>query len=320
MTGHKGENGIKTILKSKIVINLLIIAVFFVTFSLISEHYFNLQNFINIGLQSAIVTVLAFGVTMIIIAGGIDLSVGSTVALGMCFAAIVMKKGVPVPAAIVLSIAVAAFVGFLNGFIVAKTGIHPFLVTLGMMNISRGTAYLLTSGATVSLVSSSFKKIFAGYIGRFPVSVIYMLVVLVAVAILLSNTKIGREMYAVGSNPTAARLSGIKNHHVTIFVFTAAGICYGLAACLACARVGAGTATYGVGLETQAIAGAILGGTSFTGGSGNAFGTLTGSILLVVLINGLTICGVSTYAQMVVEGFVIILAVYIDTLSQKNKR
>jgi len=313
------SGNLKKILKSKISLNLLIIFAFFIFFTLLSPNYLNIQNFINIGLQSSIVSIAAFGATIIILCGCIDLSVGSIIALGSCISAILMKNNVSTGMAIVITLACTSAISAFNGFIIAKTKIHPFLVTLGTMSIGRGVAYLLTHGETVTLVDKNFKEMFVGYIRGFPISVVYTIIILVITSVILSRTKIGREMYAVGSNQVAAKLSGIKDGKVKFIAFTLAGLFYGIAACIATARIGAGVATYGVGLEVQAIAAAILGGVSFAGGSGTAVGAFTGALLLAFLINGLTIVGVSSYTQMVIQGAVIIIAVYIDTISNKTK-
>jgi len=304
---------------SKQAVNLLVIGILIVIFSLMSPYYFSLDNFQNIALQSSIVSIVALGAMVVLIGGAVDLSSGSIVALCMVSMVILIREGLPAALVIAIVVLIGTVSSLLNSVVINYLGINPFLVTLGTMYIFRGLAFLVSGGKTIPLGTSPVRKVFSGYLGFFPIAFIYVVVAVVIMWFVLSQTSIGRQIYATGSNEIAASLSGINTKTVRTMAFILAGVLYTLAALIAVSRIGSGTPGYGETISMEAMASTILGGTSFMGGSGTAAGTLIGAILIVVLMNGLTIVGVNSYIQMVIKGLLIIFAVFIDLLANKKK-
>jgi ribose transport system permease protein len=258
--------------------------------------------------------------TMVIILGGIDLSVGSTIALSGCVAAAgVARYALPIPVAIILGLIVAVLIGVFNGTVISKTTIPPFIVTLATMNIARGLAYVYTGGSPVRVVSKEWQFIGAGYIGPIPTPVVILVFVLIVTALLMNNTKFGRHMYAVGGNTQAANFSGISVSKIKFYVYAYTGLLSGLAGVVLASRMYSGQPTAGTGAEMDAIAAVVVGGTSMSGGSGKIGGTIIGALIIGFLNNGLNLMNVNSFWQYVVKGTVILLAVFIDFLRNRNK-
>ena len=277
------------------------------------------KNVFNVLRQISTNLYLACGMTMVIILGGIDLSVGSIIALSGCVAAgCVSRYNMPIAAAIVCGVLIGLVVGMFNGWVIAKTTIPAFIVTLATMNIAKGFAYVYTGGSPVRVVTKEWQFIGAGYIGPVPTPVCILAVVLIITAIIMNKTKLGRHIYAVGGNAQAAEFSGISVARVKFLVHTYSGIMAGLAGIVAASKVNNGHPATGDGYEMFAIAATVLGGTSLAGGSGSVARAMFGCAIIAVINNGMTLMEISAYWQKVVIGAIIILAVMLD-MAQKGK-
>ena len=288
--------------------------------SLFSESFFTASNMWNILRQISTNALLAFGMTFVIQIGGIDLSVGPLLAFSGVFAAYVMGNlGWPIWAAIAGSIILCSMVGMLNGVIVTKTGIAPFVVTLSVQQIFRGFAMLLANGAPIRIRDQGFINIGTTYIGPVAFPVIYMIIIMALCYVVLNKTQFGRHIYALGGNKTAARFAGIRTQRIEVMVYALSGFLAGIAGIVLAARMTAGVPATGDGYECDAIAAVVLGGASFTGGIGTIGGTLIGAIIIGVLNNGLNMLNVASFWQYVAKGVVILLAVMVDVLRKQSK-
>ena len=288
--------------------------------SLFSESFFTASNMWNILRQISTNALLAFGMTFVILIGGIDLSVGPLLAFSGVFAAYVMGNlGWPIWAAIAGSIILCSMVGMLNGVIVTKTGIAPFVVTLSVQQIFRGFAMLLANGAPIRIRDQGFINIGTTYIGPVAFPVIYMIIIMALCYVVLNKSQFGRHIYALGGNKTAARFAGIRTQRIEVMVYALSGFLAGIAGIVLAARMTAGVPATGDGYECDAIAAVVLGGASFTGGIGTIGGTLIGAIIIGVLNNGLNMLNVASFWQYVAKGVVILLAVMVDVLRKQSK-
>lgn len=303
-----------------IIVALVAICVFLSVFPKTSSIFLTSKNIFNVLRQIAPNVFLACGMIMVIILGGIDLSVGMIIALTGCLAAgCVSRYGLPIPVAFLAGILIGMLVGMFNGIWIAKTTIPPFIVTLASMNISKGLAQVYTGGSPVRVVNDEWQFLGAGYVGPVPVPVILMVVVLIITAIILNKTQLGRHIYAVGGNPQAAVFSGISTAKVKFLVHTYSGIMAGLAGVVWASRMYSGQPTAGEGAEMDAIAAVVVGGTSMAGGSGKIGGMIIGAIIIGVLNNGLNLMNVNTSWQYCVKGVVILLAVFTDYIRNRKK-
>jgi ribose transport system permease protein len=264
--------------------------------------------------QVSINAVIAFGMTLTILLGGIDLSVGSILAVSSVLAAMTMKGGHGAVMAMGIAIVAGAGMGSLNGVVIAKGHVAPFIATLGTMTLLRGAALVLSNGSPISgLASERFATLGGGYVARLiPVPVVLMLAVFAAFWFVLARTVFGRHVYATGGNAEAAKLSGVSTDRVQILVYTVCGAMAALAGLILTSRLDSAQPTAGAGYELDAITAVVLGGTSLAGGRGWIFGTLVGALLIGVLNNGLNLMGVSAFYQQIVKGSVILLAVLLD--------
>ncbi|QQO09442.1 ABC transporter permease [Breznakiella homolactica] len=294
-----------------IIIGLVLLCIFL---SFMSPVFMSQRNFFNVLRQLSNNMFLSCGMLMVILLGGIDLSVGSTMAVTGCLVAGFMtNNGMPPMAAIVLALLVGLLIGVINGGIIASTGIPPFIITLAMMNIGRGFARLYTGSKTISIDNDFFAYIGTGYIGGVvPTQVVYMIVICLITALLLNKTKFGRNLYATGGNRQAAEFSGINTRFITFLVFVFSSLMASIAGIILASRMFSGTSTAGTSAEMDAIAAVVLGGTSMSGGVGGLFGTIIGVVLIAVLSNGMNLMGIDSSWQLVVKGIVIIIAVLID--------
>jgi ribose transport system permease protein len=304
--------------------NIGILVAFLLLFSLVSvlsEHFLSLDNMFNILRQISLNMMLAAGVQLAIIIGGIDLTCGSIVALCGCVSAVLLQNGME---SVVLAVVIGCFVGWVvgltNGCIVAYTGMPPFIVTLAMMSICRGAAYLVAGGNPIRIPNERFQNIGTGYIGVVPLPVLYIIILMIILFFLLNKSRIGRHIYAVGGNIEAARFSGIKTRKIQILVYSLSGLFAGFAGIMLAARMASGQPSVGLAYETDAIAAAVLGGTSMTGGVGTAGGMFIGALVLGVLSNGLNLLHVNSFWQYVAKGVVIWIAVYIDMFRKRKDR
>jgi len=291
---------------------LPVLILIFIGFSLMTPNFATESNIMNIVRQSSINTVLAAGMTFVIITGGIDLSVGSILGATAVMAMVTSLS----PELGLLSIPVALMggllMGTLNGVMVAYVGLPPFIATLGTYTALRGAAYLLADGTTVINNNISFEWIGNAYLGPIPWLVVIGFVVIGICWFILRKTTLGMHVYAVGGNANAARLTGIKVGMVLTFVYAMSGLMAGLGGIMSASRLYSANGNLGVGYELDAIAAVVLGGTSLSGGIGTITGTLIGALIIAAMNNGMTLMGVSYFWQLVIKGCVIIIAVLID--------
>ena len=290
-----------------------------VVFMLIKAPNFGtVSNLFNVARSISISAILAAGMTFVIITTGIDLSVGSTIAVSGCIAVLAAQQGLNPLLAILLGMVIGALIGLINGFLIAYCNLAAFIVTLGTMTFMRGLAYTITGGLPIVDNGLNFRALGNGYLFHVPIPFIVMIIVYVVMWIVLDKTKYGSHVYAVGGNAEAARLAGINVKGVLLSVYVIAGLCAGLAGCIFAARVVSAQPTAGDGYEMDAIAAAVLGGTSPMGGKGKIPGTLIGAIIFGVLTTGLVLMNVPFFTQQLVKGIVIIIAVLIDGLKENS--
>lgn len=278
-------------------------------------------NLINILKQASINGILATGMMFVIISGGIDLSVGSIVALSGVMAAHFAHPGeYPLIVPIVIALGVGALVGFFNGLGVAYGSIPPFIVTLGTMTIVRGVALIAANGQPVFGVTKEFEALAGGFVFKtIPNLVIYFVVITLILAFVLTRTVFGRRVYAIGGNETAAKVSGISVERIKLAVYTLCGFLAGIAGILLASRIISGNPTSGQAYELDAIAAVIIGGVSMSGGAGKWYGTVIGALMMAVISNGLDILNVSSHFQLVIKGLIIIVAVLLDIKGKANQ-
>jgi len=292
------------------------LAVIMVVFGVIQPIYFSPSNLLDILDQSVINGLLAIGMTLVIITAGIDLTVGSTLAIVIVSVGNFLVMGLNPFAAVLAGAAIG--LGLVNGILVAKMKLQPFVATLGMMSVYRGVAYLITGGWPVLNIPQNFRDIMDGdVIGTLSSSMILFLVVTVAAYILLKHTKFGTYLYSIGSNEEATRLSGVNVDFNKIMSYAICGVCVAFAGMVMLAKLGTGEPAAGASYETNAIAAAAIGGTSLAGGKGSIIGTFLGAILLQALKVGLVVCGVDTFWQYIATGLIIVFAVYVDVIQGK---
>ena len=292
---------------------LAAILVLVVYFSAASPVFFDAANFINIGRQTTLLAIAAFAMTFVILSGEIDLSIGAVASLIGMFTAIALRDGLAWPLAFGVALISGAVFGLLNGVITVIGRVPSFIVTLGMFSITRGIAFAITNRTAVAVNNADFLTVFAqAQIAGIAIAVIYAALLFVLLHLLLTRTRFGTSVYAVGGNAQAARLSGIPVARVKILVFVLAGVLVGIAATLQTARLASAPVEAARNLELDAIAAVVLGGTSFTGGRGSLVRTILGAILIGVLNNGLQLTAVDSYVQLIIKGAIIVGAVLLD--------
>lgn len=287
-------------------------------FAVNSSAFLTTSNMLNVLRQISINAIIALGMTFVLLTGGIDLSVGSIVAAsGSLMVSTIVSLGIPLWQGVLIGLGLGLLLGLINGVVIAKGGLPPFIVTLAMLTIARGLAYVYTDGRPTRYDDPLFSAIGNGYIGPAPVPVVITLVWFIICSILLYRTRFGRHVYAIGGNLEAARFSGIKISRVITIVYVISGFAAGLSGIILAARMSSGQPIAGQGFELDAIAAIVLGGTSLAGGKGKLSGTLIGALIIGVLNNGLNLMQVSFYYQLIIKGLVIVGAVYLDTISGK---
>ncbi|PYE20412.1 ribose ABC transporter membrane protein [Paraburkholderia silvatlantica] len=296
---------------------LLIISV---ALSIVSRDFLTLDNLLNVMRQASINALIAFGMTLVILLGGIDLSAGSVLALSSVIIATLLSAGTPAVVATFAGLLAGGLMGFANGLVISKGKVAPFIATLGSMTVLRGLALVVSNGSPISSFNSDFFSLLGGgYVARLvPIPVVLMLVMFGVFWVLLRKTVFGRHIYATGGNAESAKLSGVKVDRIQLWVYTIAGVMSALAGVVLTSRLNSAQPTAGTGYELDAIAAVVLGGTSLTGGRGWIFGTLVGALLIGVLNNGLNLLDVSSFYQQVIKGIVILLAVLIDRGNRKS--
>jgi inositol transport system permease protein len=314
---------------------LIFLVVLMLVFAILEPRFLSSVNLFNVMRQVSITGLLAVGMTFIILTAGIDLSVGSLLALCGLVAAAVAKGGFESrfavgagaeavgygwPLALLAALAVGIAGGWLQGFAITRLKVPPFVVTLGGMSAFRGAALLFAAGGPISGFPPAYTWWGQGRIGPVPVPVIIFIACAILAHIVLRYTRYGRQVYAVGGNPEAARLSGLNVRRVTTSVYVIMGFFAGLGAFVLSARLNSAEAVAGTGYELTVIASVVIGGTSLFGGVGSIFGTVIGSILIGVLLNGLVLMNVSSYIQQIIIGVIIVFAVAFDTFAKSRRR
>ncbi|MGE7984207.1 MULTISPECIES: ribose ABC transporter permease [Solibacillus] len=285
-----------------------------IVITILNPSFMTTDNVLNILRQVSISALIAFGMTFVILTGGIDLSVGSTLALTGAVAATMLASGIDPVLTILAALLLGAVLGAVNGVIIAKGKVAPFIATLATMTIYRGLTLVYTDGRPVSDLGNeiTFQMLGKGYFFGIPVPVCTMILAFIALYVIMHKTTFGRRVYAVGGNEAASKLSGINVDRVKIAVYSLTGMLAALSALILTSRLNSAQPTAGTSYELDAIAAVVLGGTSLTGGKGWIFGTLVGALIIGVLNNGLNLIGVSSFFQQVVKGIVILIAVLID--------
>jgi ribose transport system permease protein len=286
---------------------------------ILTPHFLTVSNLLNVAQQTSINAIIAVGMTFVIIAAGIDLSVGSIMAFSGVVLASALEAGLPLPIALLISLAMGMACGLLNGLFITYGKLPPFIATLGMMSVARGAALLYTQGRPISGFGEDFRSFATGEILGIPAPVIIMIIVYLIAHFVLNRTKLGRYTYAIGGNEEAAVLSGINVKFVKTMIYGFCGMLSGLAAIILTARLNSAQPIAGIMYELDAIAATVIGGTSLMGGEGRIVGTLIGALIMGVLRNGLNLLGISSFVQQIVIGSVIIIAVLIDMALKKRK-
>ncbi len=285
----------------------------------LTDKFLTSSNLFNIIRQITINIFLACGMTMVILLGGIDLSVGSVIAVSGCISAgMATWLKLPIPLAIGIGVLSGTAIGTLNGIIASTTTIPPFIITLATMNIGRGIARLYTGAKTIAVLNPMYTFLGTGKIGEIPVQLFLIVVVVAITSFILKRTRFGRGIYYVGDNEQAAKYAGLKVRKIRFLVFFYCGILAAMAGVLSTARTFAATMDMGISAEMDAIAAVVLGGTSMSGGRGTLMGTVIGAVIIGVLNNGMNLLGINTSWQYVVQGVVILIAVYIDYIKNNG--
>lgn len=308
------ERDIKSLLfKYKSLIGLLILCI---VISLVTPRFLTVPNILNVFTQVSVNAIIAVGMCFVILTGGIDLSVGSTLAIAGAIAASLAQKNVNIVLILVLTVIIGGLIGLVNGIIVAKGKIQAFIVTLATMTVFRGVTYVYTNGTPISGLGTNFTFIGNGTIFGIPLPVVIIAIVALIAWYVLTQTRYGRYVYAVGGNEDSSRLSGINTDKIKALVYVLSGAAAALSAIVVTSRIGSASPNAGSGFELDAIAAVVLGGTSLSGGEGSLTGTIIGAMIIGVLNNGLNLMNVSPFYQSIVKGLVILLAVMLD---KKNK-
>lgn len=302
------------LLKFKSLFGLIMLCV---VISILTPRFLTISNIMNVFTQVSVNAILAIGMSFVILTGGIDLSVGSILAISGAVSASLIKSTNNIFLSLLVAILIGAAIGLMNGIVVSKGKIQAFIVTLSTMTIFRGITVVFTNGTPISGLADAFmiignKKI-GGYI---PVPAVITALILFIAWYILNQTRFGRYVYAIGGNEDSARLSGINTDKIKTFVYVLCGVTAAISGVITTSRVGSASPNAGAGFELDAIAAVVVGGTSLAGGEGTVIGTIIGAMIIGVLNNGLNLAGVSAYYQSIVKGLVILLAVLIDKKSK----
>lgn len=326
-TNKKIENPIVNIFKSNVgILGVLMLICVIVTLS--TDKFLTTNNIISVLRQISINCYIALGMTLIIILGHIDLSVGALVAMsGTLTVGLIVNQGLPMGLAIAIGILLGMIAGIISGTIVATFRVPAFIITMATMNVCKGVGYVYSGGQATRIKDDFFAAIGTGYLFNvIPLPVVYMIILVILFSFLLSKTKFGTYVYAIGGNREAARLSGVPIKKVEITVFTLSAVLSSFAGLVLCSRMFSGQPSVGDGYEMDAIAACVLGGTSMSGGKGRISGTVIGCMVIGIISNGLNLIGVSSYWQLIVKGLIIACAVLLDAqkdrialLTQKRK-
>lgn len=285
-----------------------------------TRNFLTQSNLFSVMRAFSFIAIIAIGEAMIIISGGVDLSVGSVFGFGGLIGAMAMSNwGVPIPIGFLMGLAVGAAFGLANGLLITKVRMPPFIVTLGMLSVVRGLSYAVTSGYPIR-TPPAFNAFGQGYLGPIPLPVVYLVLLVILFSFFLKKTVIGRRIYAIGGNEEASKVSGIRVDRVKLVVYILAGTLAAFAGLTASARLGVSQSTAGLGYELDVVAAVIIGGASLSGGKGTILGAILGAAIMGVLRNGLVLLNVSAYWQQTVIGLVIIIAIAADQFRQRRQR
>lgn len=299
--------------------SIVMLAVLIVLMSFTSKEFLTVHNLTNVVRQVSIFAIIGTGMTFVIITAGIDLSVGSLLALTSCVAMTVIDETGIDYLGVLVGLVIGALAGAANGVVIARFKVPPFIATLAGLTVYRGSSLVVTNGLPIIKLEGSFRFIGSGMIGGIPVPVMIMIIVVVVMQIVLSRTAFGAYVYAVGGNEEAARLSGIKVGWVKFWSYVLCGFLAGLSGMILMARLSSAQPAVGEGFELDAIAAVVLGGTSLMGGRGAVWSTLIGALVIGILNNGMNLMGVHTHYQLVAKGFLIVLAVLLDDYLKKRR-
>ncbi|MCZ2720399.1 ABC transporter permease [Marinomonas sp. 15G1-11] len=302
------QKGLELISSSYLVKLSIACLVLVALLSFASPYFFTLTNFKDILLGTAVIGIISFGMTMVLISDGIDLSVGSVVAYSSVILCVSLNAGLGLPVALFLTVAGAITVGLFNGFFVSVLNINPFIITLGSMSLVRGIAYIIIGGQPKPFDSDIIRFIGSGSLLGIPIPIYALLLVLVVLSYVMKYTQFGRNVYAIGNNQETARLSGINVVKTRILVYCIMGLLAGIAGILLAAQTYAGIPAAGMGYELDALTAVILGGTCLKGGQGRLAGTLLGTLIVALVLNGQNMLGVPYFYQLVSKGIIIIFA------------
>lgn len=296
----------------------LMLVALIILFSLGTPMFFTTGNLVTILRQISNTGILAVGMSLVLIGGGIDLSIGNQMGLvGMVTALLLTTTGLPIAVSCILGVLLSAGIGFINGFLITYTKMPPLIMTLGMSYICRGCAYLTTGGFPVYKLPPVIKVLGQGYLfDTIPVCVLILVVIVAIGAFVLNKTNFGRYIYAIGSNEEAARLSGIRVKLIRILVYIISGVLAGISGLVLMSRVNSGQPLNGNGMEMDALIACVVGGISVSGGEGHATGIIGGMLVMGVLANGMAVMGLSEYTQTLVKGLVLVIVVAADSFSK----
>ena len=294
---------------------ILMVIVLIIALSILSPYFLTSRNLLNVLRQVCVNAILACGFALVLGNGGIDLSIGASVGLTGIFMAQLMVAGIPIGIAIIIGILAGAFIGIINASIITLFKLPPFLVTMAMMSILRGACYLVTRQQPVTGLPDAFTWIGQGYLFHIPFPIYIMLAVIITAWVIANRTKLGRYLLAMGGNLEAARVSGINIVAVRYGVYVIAGICGAIASVVMCARAASAQPTGGLNMELDAIAAAVIGGTSMAGGTANIIGAFFGALIVGLVNNGLNLLGIDSSWQIVAKGTLILIAVILDSVS-----
>jgi ribose transport system permease protein len=296
----------------------LTLIVLFVSLAIASPHFLTDTNLSSVVRQTAVINIMALGMTLIIVAGGIDLSVGSILAMAGLLGTMAMEAGQPILFGVFIGLLTGAFWGFVNGFLTTKLNINPFIVTLGTMGIVRGLTLMVSNGLPVHNIPKAYSYLGEGNLLGVPFVLWILMACALLIHVIMEHTKLGRYAFAIGSNPDAAFYAGIPVAFHTTAVYAIGGLLTGLAGMIEASRLMTGQPTAGNGYELQAIAAVVIGGGSLRGGEGSVIGTLVGAFIMGLLSNGSDLLGISPYLQQAIIGAVIIIAVSFDELRKRK--
>ncbi len=320
-----GSSKIQRILRSKEFMVFLVLVCLFLIMSFASEYFLRSRNLFNLLRNMSTIAVVGIGMTMVLVTAGVDLSVGSLVAVTSMLIARIMWMGVNPVFAILIGFAFGVFLGMINGFLIAKIKVPPFIATLGMMSIARGITFFLATGikgtvaCNISVDCGFIKWLGGGYVGPVPVPVIIMVLLVVIFQWFLNNTMLGRQIYALGSNRKAARLAGVNVVWVEMFVYMLTGGLCVIAGMMTAGLLSTAATNAGMGLELDVVAAVVIGGASLSGGSGTIVGAVLGAGVMAILKNAFVLLRLPTYMQTITLGVVVILGVAVDYLRSHGK-